>query len=256
MASRPALIVFLTTAAFLAASCRSTNSGHGPNYDMEICVPPNALAVAGLHLDQIRGSNSFRNLPPAWLALLEPLRDATYLMLAYDGKEVLAIARGRFPVAPAGAVLLAPDLALDGSPDAVRAAVRQRATGQPGAPSLLARSQPIAGRPLWAVVRGAKTLPLTGNAANLNRLLGFTDYATIAATVNSAIELEAAGFCPTSDAARQLEETLRGLLSLAAATTYDRDLAALMRSVQLRREDATVHMRLAASAATLEDLFR
>ena len=175
-------------------------------------MPPDALAVAGLHLDQIRG----RNLPAGWLALLEPLRDANYLMLAYNGKDVLVIARGRFAAAPAGAVLLAPDLALAGSPDAIRAAVRQRATGQPGAPSLLARSQPIAGRPIWAVVRGARPLPLTGNAANLNRLLRFTDYATIAATVNSAIELEAAGFCPTADAARQLEETLRGLISLAS----------------------------------------
>jgi hypothetical protein len=244
MPSRYTVLVVLA-----AASCRSTI---GPNYDMEVCVPPDALAVAGLHLDQIRG----RNLPAGWLALLEPLRDASYLMLAYNGKDVLAIARGRFAAAPAGAVLLAPDLALAGSPDAIRAAVRQRATGQPGAPSLLARSQPIAGRPIWAVVRGARPLPLTGNAANLNRLLRFTDYATIAATVNSAIELEAAGFCPTADAARQLEETLRGLISLASATTHDRDLAALMRSVQLRREDATVRVSLSAGAATLEDLLR
>jgi hypothetical protein len=254
MAGRYTLLMFVIVASFSAVGCRSTNSG--PDYDMEICVPPDALALAGLHLDQIRGSNSYRNLPPGWLALLEPLRDANYLMLAYNGKDVLAIARGRFAAAPTGAVLLAPDLALAGAPDTVHAAVRQRATGQPGAPSLLARAQPIAGRPIWAVARGARALPLTGNAANLNRLLRFTDYATIAATVNSAIELEAAGFCPTADAARQLEETLRGLISLATATTHDRDLAALMRSVQLRREDATVHVSLSSSARTLEELLR
>jgi hypothetical protein len=256
MASRYTLVVFLAGAAFSAASCRSTNPGHGPDYEMEICVPPDALAVAGLHLDQIRGSNFYRNLPPGWLALLEPLRDANYLMLAYNDNGVLAIAHGRFAAAPAGAVLLTPDLVLAGSPDAIRDAVRQRATGQPGAPSLLARSQPIAGRPIWVVARGGKPLPLTGNAANLNRLLRFTDYATIAATVNSTIESEAAGFCPTADAARQLEETLRGLISLATATTHDRDLVALMRSVQLRREDATVHLSLSASASALEGLLR
>jgi hypothetical protein len=256
MASRHTLLVFLTATAFSAASCRSTNSEHGPDYDMEICVPPNALAVAGLHLDQIRGSNSYRSLPPGWLALVEPLRNANYLMLAYNGKEVLAIARGRFAAAPPGAVLLAPDLALAGSPDAIRDAVRQRATGQPGAPSLLARSHAIAGRPIWAVARGARPLPLTGNAANLNKLLRFTDYATIAATVNSTIELEAAGFCPKADAAQQLEETLRGLISLATATTHDRDLVAMMRSVQLRREDATIHLSLSASASALEGLLR
>jgi hypothetical protein len=256
MASRYTLLTFLIVAAFSTATCRSRNSGHAPDFDMEICVPPDALAVAGLHLDQIRASNSYRNLPPGWLALLEPLRDANYLMLAYNGKDALAIARGRFAAAPAGTVLLAPDLALAGAPDAIRGAVRQRATGQPGPSSLLARSQPIADRPIWAVARGARPLPLTGNAANLNRLLRFTDYATIAATVNSTIELEASGFCPTADAARQLEETLRGLISLATATTHDRDLAALMRSVQLRREDATVHVSLSASAPTLEELLR
>jgi hypothetical protein len=250
------LFVFLAAAAFSAASCRSTNSGHGPDYDMEICVPPDTLAVAGLHLDQIRASNSYRNLPPGWLALLEPLRDANYLMLAYNGKDVLVIARGRFAAAPAGALLLAPDLALAGAPDPIRDAVRQHATGQPGAPSLLARAQPIAGRPIWAVARGARPLPLTGNAANLNRLLRYTDYATIAATVNTAIELEVAGFCPTADAARQLEETLRGLISLATATTHDGDLAELMRSAQLRREDSIVRVSLSASAPTLEELLR
>jgi len=238
------------------AGCHSAAPERSANYDMEVCVPPDTVVLAGFHLDRLRGTDSYGHLPPDWKAALEPLLSATYLMLAYNGRDLLVIARGHFSPAPPGAVLLTPELALAGSPEAVRAAGGQRATGKPGAASLLARAAAIEIRDIWAVAGGGASLPFTGNIANLNRLLRFSDYATVAATVSSSMQLDAAAFCATVEAARQLEETLRGLISLAAGAMRDRDLAMLIQSAQLRRDDSTVHVALTATLPALDKLLR
>ncbi len=222
--------------------------------DMRSCVPPNTVALAGVHLDRVRGTNAYRSLPAGWKAALAPLEDSGDLLLAYDGRDLLVIARGHFAAAPAGATLLSPELALAGSPEAVRAAARQRATGKPGAPALVARAAAVENRAIWAVVRGAVPLPLPGNFENLNRLLRSSEYTTFAVDANSGIEVEAAASCASAEAARRLEETLRAMMTLSAGTVRDRDLAALIHSARLRRDDSTVHVALSATAASLEKL--
>jgi hypothetical protein len=107
------------------------------------------------------------------------------------------------------------------------------------------------------VVRGSFTLPLTGNLANLNRLLHATEYTTIAADLSDSIALQIAGVCRTADAGRQLEQSLRAILSLtAAANARQPALAAMLHAIQIHRDEGTVHVTLSTGADALDQLLR
>ena len=248
----------LVAVAGAAFSCRSIDAPAGVGQDMASCIPADTLLLAGLNLDQVRGSPLYPRLPPAARALAEPLRDARYLLLASNGKDILAIARGRFREAPPGATLVASGLAVTGSPGSVRAAIAQYKTGRNGAPDLLARAASLAdGRQIWMVARGGVPLPVTGNAANLNRLLRDTEYAGIAVRLGSGIEIEATAVGRTAEAGREFEENLRAILSLtAAASARQPDLVALIHSIQIRREDRTVHASLSGGPDAADRLLR
>lgn len=221
-----------------------------------VCVPSDTVLLAGLRLERIRATPLYPALPATWRALLEPLGDATDLLVAYNGSDLLVIARGRFRSAPPGAVLVGPTLALAGSPAAIRAATGQRVTGRTGAPRLVAQAEPLAGKPIWLVVAGRTRLPLTGNVANLNRLLRLVDYATLTADLESRVDVRATGLCRTADDGRQLEEALRALVTLAAAGTRDADLAALFQSIQVTRDGSAVQLALSANTPALQKLLR
>jgi hypothetical protein len=243
------------TATLAFSSCSSPPVSR-PLTEAISCLPPDTLAVAGIYLERIRGKESYSRLPPAWSFVLDPFRNANLALLAYNGSDVLVIAAGRFPTAQPGVVLLTPQLALAGSPAAVRAASAQHAKGRTGAPDLVARASPVADRDIWAVVRGGTRLPLPGNLANVNRLLALTEYTTASATWDSAVGLDADGHCATPESARQLEEHLRALITLARAAAKSPDLASLLASVKLRREANVVHLDFQASPQALEELLR
>lgn len=221
---------------------------------MAACIPSDTVALAGVHLDAVRASPLFRQFGSGVATLLEPVRDASYVLLAYNGKDLLLIARGTFRAVPAGAVLLKPTIALAGTATAIGAATAQHAKGVPGAPALTADAQSIAGQAVWAAVQGGVPLPLTGNLANLNRLLAYTDYITLTAALNSTLALHAAGVCRSPDAAQRLEETVRGLTALASTASRNRDLSALLGSVRLDRDGNTLHADLTTGPEALQQL--
>ncbi len=240
----------------LMTACDSHRTPHAIADESAACVPSDTLVLAGLRLERIRGTPLYPALPATWRALLEPLRDATDLLVAYNGSDLLVIARGRFQSAPPGAVLVGSTLALAGSPAAIRAATLQHATGRTGASALIAKAESAAGKPVWLVVEGRAPLPLNGNLANLNRLLKLVDYATLTADFDSRVDVRANGFCRNADDGRQLEEALRALVSLAAAGTRDVDVAALLQSAQVTRDGSTVQLAVSAAAPAIEKLLR
>ena len=242
--ARFAALVALVAAAI---SCRFVNTPVGVVRDMASSIPADTLLLAGLDLDELRASPLYPKLPPAVRALTEPLRDAGYLLLASNGKDLLSIARGRFREAPPGATLLAPGLVIAGPPGSVRAAIAQHKTGRDGAPDLLTRAASFAdGKQIWVVARGGVPLPVAGNAANLNRLLRDTEYAAIAARIDSRIEIEATSVGRTAEAGREFEENLRAILSLtAAANARQPDLAGRGRSASTARAAVVARPRCA-----------
>lgn len=256
--TRTAVWVALAFAAGLG--CRHPAAPEAVDPVMASCVPPNATLLAGIDLDRLRAAPLYSKLPIAGLLDAQPLAGARYALVVWIGQDLLVIARGAFRQAPAGTTLLEPGLAVSGSPDSVRAATAEHRTGHTGVPDLMARAADIApGNQIWAVARGGIALPLSGNLANLNRVLRATQWTTLAAHVDAGLELHAATNCATAERAQQMEESVRGLISLAAVSlTRQPDLAALLRSAAVSRGNADVRVSLSvpgAQAARLIEIF-
>ena len=240
----------------VAGGCRSTAPAIDPS--MESFVPPGALVLAGVRLSQLRASPLYSKLPPSLLAFAEPVREASDLIIAYSRDGILLLARGSFRQTPAGATLVAPNVAAAGSDAAVRAAAAQHRLGRTGAPALLDRAEPLArDNPIWLIAQGgATTLPLPGNWENLNRVLHSTDYVIAAAKVDSHIDLRASGICRDAAAGRELEDTIRAMLSMATAVARDPTTAALLRSIQLAIDGRSVTVSVSVSQAQSEQFLQ
>jgi hypothetical protein len=229
--------------------CRTSTVAHAVDPEAASCIPADTLVLAGVNLDRLRAAPLYSKLPAAAAAMAGAFTGASSALLAYNGRDLLVIARGSFAKAPAGATLAGPNLALFGTSQLVASAMAQRRTATPGAPTLLARAESIAaGRQIWIVMQGGVALPLSGNASNLNQLLHHAESATVTASFDSGLALEVTAIGLTTDAARNIEETVRADITLAAAAeARQADLAKLLRSIQVDREDRSVRITLSAN---------
>ena len=111
-----------------------------------------------------------------------------------------------------------------------------------GAPAdLLAH---VSDAPLWLVARGSATLPLSGNLANVNRLLHQTEYLVAAARpIADGFELRSEGVCRSDAEAEHLEGNVRAIGSL------------MRFPMELTREGSVVRVRATVSAGQLGKLF-
>ena len=228
--------------------CRTSTVARAVDPEAASCIPADTLVLAGVNLDRLRAAPLYSKLPAAVTAIAGAFTAASSALLAYNGKDLLVIARGSLAKAPDGATLAAPNLALFGTPQLVAAAMAQRRSRIAGAPALLARAESIAsGRQIWIVIQGGVTYPLGGNAANLNQLLHHAESATVTASFDSGLALEVTAIGRTGDAARDIEETVRADITLAAAAEARQpDLANLLRSIRIDRQDRKVRITLSA----------
>lgn len=243
-------IVLSVVSLCCLAGCHSSPKTQTVDTDAMSCIPTGTLVLAGLDLDRLRATPLYSKLPAAAIAIAGSIHSASSAMLAYNGKELLVIAQGRFAEVPPGAALASPNLALFGAPGLVTAALAQHRMGATGAPSLAALAKPIAaGHQIWVVSQGGAPLPLTGNAANLSRLMQNAESVTVTSNVDSGLALAVTALGRTADSARAIEETLRADITLAAAAeTHQPQLARLLRSIQIDRDDRTVRITLTADA--------
>jgi hypothetical protein len=150
-----------------------------------------------------------------------------------------------------GATQLAPDLALYGAPNLIAAAT---ATHPPA--SILAPAESVAAsHPIWVAVRGGVPLPLQGNWSNVNNLLRDTEYVTLTVQTGDPTELELAARCPAPDTALRFEQSIRAMISLAAATSARQpSTAGVLESIRIRREDRVVHVALSTPLDAINNL--
>jgi hypothetical protein len=236
--------------------CRSRPSAPGASAGLDSTIPAGTVVAGAIDLDRLRAARLYSKLPAAARALAESYRAARHLLAAWNGTDLLIAAQGTFREPPPGAILAAPNLALSGSPAAVRAAMAQYRTGRTGAPGLLAYAAKTAGgSPLWVAVEGGVTLPFRGNARNLNRLFRNLEYASLAVDLGSTVNLRVTALGRTESAAREFEENLRAFLSLASAAESRRPaVAKLLDSVETRRDGATAAASLSVPPDALEGL--
>jgi hypothetical protein len=225
-------------------------------------VPPDAMALAGIRLSQLRATPVYRKLAgqhrlPRFDEFrsdtgIDPERDIRELVLAYDGRNALWIARGAFQMKPgprqnSTIVIIDYDTALAGPAPVVRAAIARYKSGGGAPRSLLARVEALPGDPqIWAVTSGwtglrPETLRQMGNAANLDRVLRSTEGTTLTADLRTGLHAAVTAECRTEPDAGNLAAELRGLLGLARGVPRNRpDLRRAFDGVQVTQQGRTV----------------
>jgi hypothetical protein len=211
--------------------------------------PADATAIAVFNLATLRQAPSYDQLPPAVRALAEPLAGVKQLALVWNGQDLLMLA-GDYEQPPSGYTAIGKGIAAAGAPARIEAA-RQKLAG--GAPPPLILPQGAA--ELVAAIRGNGKLPLPGNLSNAARLLSMATGARATAHVASELEMEVEAQCESATKALQLEESLRAMLTLAAAGTKDAELAQTLRDIRVTRENILIRARVVAKPEMITKAF-
>jgi hypothetical protein len=256
-------------------------------------VPPDAVMVAGARMESLRATPTYKR----WVAGkpqpllddlarklgLDPRKDLWELLVTSDGKQTVALARGKFGVSGleprfegarrtpykgytligderAAVVFMNSTTAAAGPAAALRALIDRRGRTRGVSPLIQkARSLPP-GAQVWMVSSDARALaaevPPKGNAAVLAKILSMLETATFAADLRSGLRLEASGMCRTEGDARTLQDALRGLIGLARLSTPD-DAPELLRvydGINLRQDQRSLQLRADISQELLDKL--
>jgi hypothetical protein len=259
-------IGFLLFFCALLAGCGGSLTRRGPlDPGLAAFIPPDSVALVGVRVDQVRKTSIYRKLGAGKrVPRFDDFRveDVHELLLASDGKNVLAIARGDFHPNPSF-TLADNKTALAGPEAMVRAAISRYKSGAHDAPrDLMARAQGLpADTQIWAVVSGwrgidPEQLRAMGNAANVDRLMRSVEGANLTVDLRAGVHATLSGDCRTEADAGSLADSLRGLASLAriGLTHNQPDLVPVFDGIQVRQEGRGVKMNLDVSQAVADKL--
>jgi len=278
----------------LLAGCSGTLIRRGPlDPALAAFIPPDTVALAGVRTDLLRETPIYRKLAaqnrlPRFDEFrtdsgFDPASDMRELLLASDGKQVVAIGRGDFKTKPSGSlkntpykgyplytrddreVIAFPDehTVLGGSPVVVRAAIDQWSSHLHGAPpDLIARARALpSDAQIWAVIAGWKGLPPDalrgmGNAGNFDRVLRQVEGANLNIDLRAGVHAAAIGDCRTEADAQTLSESLRGLAGLArlGVPRNQPDLLRVFDGIQVKQEGRVVKVTIDISQDLADQL--
>jgi hypothetical protein len=248
----------LALCAVILAACGGLTKRGPIDPALAVFIPPDAVALAGVHMDQVRATPLYRMLAERnrlpRFGQFDPSGDIHELLLSSDGKNVLAIARGDFaPQNQNEAItLIGKNIALAGSAMAVRAAIEQHKSGVRGAPrDLITRADALpAGAQIWAVVAGwpgatPNQLREMGNLGNLDRVLRLVEGASLTVALRAGVHAALTGDSRTEADAKTLADSLRGLAALARMGVQRKpDLLRALDSIQVKQEGRVVQVNV------------
>lgn len=258
------------------AGCGGSRTRHGPiDPALAAFIPPDTMALAGVRMDQLRATPIYRMLAernrlPHFDQFrtesgFDPSKDVQEMLLAGDGKHVLAIASGAFPEKAPGSLkaseteviaFIGKTIALGGPAAAVRAAIDQSKSGSRGAPrDLMARAQALpADAQIWAVVAGWRgvdpdQLREMGNLGNLDRVMRLVEGASLTVDLRTGVHAAFTGDCHTEADAKNLADSLRGLSALARMGAprvpgNQPDLLRALDGIQVKQEGRVVQVNV------------
>ena len=286
------LRTFLLLLAALTA-CNSAGTGHTAiDSTLAALIPPDSTMLAGIRMDAVRATPLYqkliagRSLPQlddfARDTGFDPRRDVRELLVASDGKDLIVTARGTFSGHgfaglakqsykgvslytrnQRGVALIDASTAVAGTVPGVKAALDRYKSGErSGATELLAHARQIpTGNQVWSVSNGFESLltagiPETGNAANVGRILGSLGNMTFAADLRTGVNGYLTGTCRTEEDAKNLGDTVRGLIGLGRLSVPEKqpDLLRLWDGIKVDQQQRTVNITVAVPEDLLEKM--
>jgi hypothetical protein len=281
--------------SLVLAGCGGRATRRGPiDPALAAFIPPDAVALAGVQMDQVRETPIYRKLAlekrvPRFENFrtesgFDPSRDIHELLLAGDGQNVLAIARGTFGAKPAGDLtaseykgytlyakgqgeaiaFLDNTIALGGAAQSVRAAIDEYKSGAHPAPrDLMARAGALpTDMQIWAVVTGwrgatADQLRAMGNLANLDRVLRLVGGASLTVDLRTGVHAKFTGDSRTEADAKTLADSLRGLATVARmGVQRNPDLLRALDGIQVNEDGKVVRVNVDIAEDLAEKLAR
>jgi hypothetical protein len=286
-------------ALVVALGCRRlVTKGVVVDSSFEPFIPADTKVLAGVQLTKLQSAPLYRahkgQLDFGQVQAfsertgLDPTRDLSEILIAWDGKQLLAMARGHFSQAKVGPkleslgarrksykkytlfgdernslVFMRDGLIVAGSSQALRELIDRGNKRDAGIPAELQQrleSTPKADQ-LWAVSRGG--LPVNGIAMRsdidsaLSNIVGYVSGAATGIAIDTGIHFQADLTCISDQGAQRVRDALRGGIGLARLTTKDNqlELLRLYDSVHVDQEKSAIHVRADVAPDLADRLF-
>lgn len=279
--------VLLCAAVLLSFSCgKKSETGVFVDPAFPALVPPDTTLLAGIRLDKIKTTPLYKkyggNIDLTQLnefsrrTGIDPLRDVWSVLVAFDGKESIAMARGRFTAAElepklAGlgasrlpykhytligserdaALFINPGVAVAGPAPELRALIDGRANSETGVPSELKTRLSTLPKDDQVYVASSTGIPLSAFPArsdiqsSLSNIIGFINGLTAGLAIDEGVHLSAEIDCISDAGCKRVNDALRGAIGLARLTTKDNelDLLRLYDSIHVDQQQSIVRIR-------------
>jgi hypothetical protein len=279
------LLLVLLSLTFALVSCtRKSVTGVEVDPSLKGYILPKSKVLAGVSVDQIKQTDFYKR-HQAQLALpaldqfsqqvgVDPRRDLSSFLMAWNGTDVLGMIRGDFSSANLekypGAktrsehynkftlfgdgkrdlVFVPKGIALIGSSVLLKKALNDDAAGDTGVPEdiQLQLSRLDAGAQAWVVSSGIiqlDQLSMRSDAATtLSNISDYIDATAAGITVSSGIALDGHISCISEEGAQRVHDALRGVIGLARLTTPDNrmDQLRLWDSIKVDKQGKDIHL--------------
>ncbi len=256
-------------------------------------VPPDTVVLAGARIEKLRETSTykkyFNQVPLPRLddfvkdTGLDPRKDISEVLVASDGKQSgLLLVRGQFSTGELesrlekqgsprttyknhtllgdnrnSVLFLNSSTALAGSTAALKQRIDHPSAG--GVPAILQQEMNAvpADAQIWAVFRGSAIrlpIPADSNLGNLNNIVQSIQNGRFSADLRNGLEFQANGACNTDASAKQINETLRGIIGIGRLSTPENqpDLLRVYDGITVRQAGTVVSVAAAIPAALLD----
>ncbi len=256
-------------AVIIAVGCgRQATSGVAVDSGFKSFVPSNAIALAGIDLESLKKTPLYQRHAAAFQAQvfdamtervgIDPRRDIARLLIAWNGKDALFVAEGRFPsdvistkLTGLGAqrtlyqnyplfkeanqggrvsvAFLQNKLAVAGSVSAVHQAIDEHSSGSGSVPEALGENlaKLPKGDQIWEVSSGPllENVPLRSDIQSaLSNIASYVSRTRAGLVVDSGLRLDAEIACISEEGAQRVRDAIRGSIGLGRLATNNNNL--------------------------------
>jgi hypothetical protein len=281
----------------LGACGKRTSTGVSVSSVFRPLIPPDTEALAAFDVDEFKNSDFYKRHQselnfPLLDAMserigLDPRRDISYLLLAWNGKQPIAMARGQFKLQTLGPKLVSAgmrrdqykgvtffgdargavafekqNVAIGGTLGVVRAEI-DLVNGAGGSvpKELQPRLAAIpAGDQMWAVSRDGLAFAEAPTRSDINSALSniaaYVSGASLGIAFDAGTHVSADIVCVSDQGAQRVRDALRGGIGLARLTTKDNesDLLRAYDAIQVSQDQQTIRVRADFSAELTDKL--